>query len=299
MVGIVVLNYNNFKKTFECVDSILSTTDIEYRIYLIDNNSSNNSYVELYNRYKNEESVIVLETQENGGYARGNNFGARKAISDGCDSILISNNDMIYYENSIEKMYLTLKNSDAFLVGPKVVKPDGQCQISFKKDFYTWSEYMKHETYLAAFCKNRLMDIPQEVTKVKWIAGCCFIVDAFDFERIGMFDEHTFLYFEEYILAAKAEKAGFKLYYDPDATVMHYHGQSIGNLNVKASVAHFNSEMYYQKSYGHFTALQLQVLKMIRYIEVVYSYGKAGRGRDICEFFKEVVSKKNKERKFR
>ena len=290
MVGIVVLNYNNYKKTFECVDSILSTTNIEYRIYLIDNKSSNNSYEELCNRYKNEESVVVLETQENGGYSRGNNFGARKPISDGCDSIIISNNDMIFYKNSIEKMYSALKNNDAFLVGPKVVKPDGQCQISFKNNFYTWSEYIKHETYLAAFCKNGMMDIPQEFTKVKWIAGCCFIVDAFEFERIGMFDEHTFLYFEEYILAAKAEKAGLKIYYDPEATVMHYHGQSIGNLNVRASAAHFNSEMYYQRTYGHFTSLQLHVLKIIRYIEIVYSYGKAKRGRDIYDFFKMIAS---------
>jgi len=81
-----------------------------------------------------------------------------------------------------------------------------------KKNFYTWSEYMKHETYLAAFCKNRLMDIPQEVTKVKWIAGCCFIVDAFDFERIGMFDEHTIFYiFEEYIFSGESRKSWFQV----------------------------------------------------------------------------------------
>lgn len=288
MIGIVILNYNSFKKTFECVDSILSTTNMEYRIYLIDNKSSNNSYDELYNRYKNEDSVVVLQTQENGGYARGNNFGARKAIADGCDSILISNNDMIYYENSIERIYYTLKNSDAFLVGPKVVKPDGQCQISFKRDFYTWFEYMKYETYLAGFFKNKSLEIPQDVTTVKWIAGCCFIVDAFEFERIGMFDEHTFLYFEEYILAVKAEKSGLKLCYDPNSTVMHYHGQSIGKLNIKASIAHFNSEMYYQRIYGRFTFLQLQVLKIIRYVEIMYSYGKVGRVKDICKFFKEV-----------
>lgn len=297
MVGIIVLNYNNFKKTFECVDSILNNTNTEYRIYLVDNKSSNNSYEELYNRYKNEKSVIVLETQENGGYARGNNFGIRRAISDGCDAILISNNDMIYYKNSIEIMYSTLRRKNAFLVGPKVIKPDGQYQISFKRAFYTWSEYMRHETYLAALCKNNSIDIPRAITEVKWIAGCCFIVDALKFENIGMFDEHTFLYFEEYILAAKAEKAGLKLYYDPEAIVMHYHGQSIGNLNVVASAAHFNSEMYYQKIYGSFNSLQLLLLKIIRYIEVVFSYGKVGRGKDICEFYKRISRDRDERRK--
>jgi len=41
------------------------------------------------------KSRLLFRKSRNGGYARGNNFGARKAISDGCDSILISNNDMI------------------------------------------------------------------------------------------------------------------------------------------------------------------------------------------------------------
>ena len=51
MIGIVVLNYNNYIKTMECVDSILKNVKINYRIYLIDNNSPNESFKKLKDRY--------------------------------------------------------------------------------------------------------------------------------------------------------------------------------------------------------------------------------------------------------
>lgn len=290
MIGIVVLNYNNYIKTMECVDSILKNVKINYRIYLIDNNSPNESFKKLKDRYGMEKKIEMMQSLENGGYAKGNNIAIRKAIDDGCDEILISNNDMIYYENSVEELHKQLKDNEAFIVAPRVMKTNGDIQISFKTDRYSFLEYLFRETYLSKFIKNKVI-IPNTVQRVEWVAGCCFLANAQKFKNINLFDENTFLYFEEYILAEKARKANYVMLYCPESQVLHYHGQSIGNLNINATIAHYNSEMYYLKNYRNIGKIKLKILQCIRILEVFYSYGKAKKGQDIWKFLKNKGAK--------
>lgn len=287
MIGIVVLNYNNYVKTMECVDSILNNVKIDYRIYLIDNNSTNDSFIKLKNRYEKEEKIELMESMENGGYAKGNNIALQKAIYDGCDEVLISNNDMIYYKNSVEILYKELKKSKAFIVAPQVIKPNGDIQISFKTRQYSFFEYLFMETYLKNFYKKTVI-IPTQTQKVEWVAGCCFLADAKMFKEIHFFDENTFLYFEEYILAEKVKNQKYLMLYCPESKVLHYHGQSIGSLNINATIAHYKSEMYYLKKYRNIGIVKLKVIQLIRILEVLYSYGKARNGKDIMKFLKAI-----------
>lgn len=74
--------------------------------------------------------------------------------------------------------------------------------------------------------------------------------------KIGLFDPNTFLFYEEDILAAKAKKANMLLGYDPNASVMHYHGASTGGvLNVNTVIASTISEQYYFNTYTDFGSL--------------------------------------------
>ena len=99
-IGVVVLNYMTFESTIECIDSLKKFNDNRVNIYIIDNCSTNNSYDILNEKYLNDNKIEVIKNEFNGGYAAGNNVGVKKALEDNCDYIIISNNDIIFLENS-------------------------------------------------------------------------------------------------------------------------------------------------------------------------------------------------------
>ena len=74
-LAVIIINYNKYEKTIECIESIEnSKINDEYKIYLLDNNSTNNSVDILRNKFKNYRNLEIIESNENIGYARGNNL---------------------------------------------------------------------------------------------------------------------------------------------------------------------------------------------------------------------------------
>ena len=121
MIGIVLLNYNNWQLTVDCIKSIQNTTQCNYRIYVVDNASKVKALDSEIKYINDNKNVSLIFNSENKGYAAGNNIGMKCAIAEGCDHILISNNDVIFSEGCIDELknYLD-KNDNVAVVGPKV-----------------------------------------------------------------------------------------------------------------------------------------------------------------------------------
>ena len=119
MLGIIIINFNKYEKTVDCIKSIFDTVKSDYKIYLLDNCSANNSFEILNNLYKDDPRVEMIESKENLGYARGNNLCLEKAEKDGCEYVLISNNDIVYKENAVEILLDVIKSGEYLLVGPR------------------------------------------------------------------------------------------------------------------------------------------------------------------------------------
>ena len=87
-VGIVVLNYNNYQDTIACIDSIMTVEkNINYQIFVVDNNSGNCSVSVISQRYGDCVNLII--SNRNLGYAGGNNLGIAAAVEAGMDYICI------------------------------------------------------------------------------------------------------------------------------------------------------------------------------------------------------------------
>lgn len=109
LIGIVILNYNTYNKTIECVNSILDTYVEKKVIYIVDNNSPNNSYEKLTQNYRGIDYIKVIKSVENGGYAKGNNIGLKACLIDECKYVIVSNNDIIFCNNSIRTLFDFIK----------------------------------------------------------------------------------------------------------------------------------------------------------------------------------------------
>lgn len=227
-LGIIILNYNTWKETEECVRSVQQYTTIPYTIYVVDNKSTDDSLKKLKKQFKNEKNLVMIEAEENRGYSAGNNIGIKKAVADNCDIIFIVNSDVELLNDAFAQMTNTLLKKDSFMmVGPSVMNNNHEeSQIPRKKQTFRYFLFERHP-----FCKipilNRLGNRLYEVKNSKVFAfkgsvsGCCFGMRAKDFKEIKYLDENVFLYSEEDILAYKMENKGKKAVVEMRARVWH------------------------------------------------------------------------------
>lgn len=295
MLAIIIINYNKYEKTFECIDTIKRSNCKDYIIYLLDNASTNNSYEILKKRYDNDNQIKLIKSTENVGYANGNNLCIEYAEKDGCKYALISNNDILYEKNTINELYKEIQKGEYLIIGPKVIHPDGKLQISNKLKCPKFIDYIKNETYINRFFKDSNYTINKQC--VYWIAGCAFIVNLEKFKKIDYFDKNTFLYYEEYIIAEKAQKNNMKILYNPNIQVIHHHGASMGNVNVNVYLAHLQSELYFWKKYKKLSNVKIKILIFIRRLEIKISLKKRKRMAEYEQYrlqsnkiFEEIVN---------
>ena len=296
MIGIAIINYKTYEKTIDCIESIRRTTKNQYKIYLLDNGSENESAHILGKLYAGAADVEFIISKENYGYARGNNICIRHMRNDGCEFVVISNNDIICEDNSVDTLIDDLKeHSEYLLVGPKIVDPIGVFQPSVKITPYGKIEYLLKSTYLANLYKNGIRKEREqlkrlcEFVEVSWVSGAFFAFDLKKLGNVGDYDPTTFLFYEEYILSKRAVKLGYKLGYDPKVKVYHFHGASTGGgVNIISKIAADRSERYYLKRYSNWGSVFLHTVKMIRLCEVLFTFGKKQDWSSIRKYCSEV-----------
>lgn len=303
MLGIAIINYNKYEKTIECIESIFETAKCDYKIYMLDNASANESYDVLSEKYDGNEKIVLIKSDKNLGYAKGNNLCIEYAKKDNCDYILISNNDIIFQQGSIDILLKDIQTGEYLLVEPFIRNKDGSVQVCVKKEKPTFKQYMQFSTYLRnlvsdkdkkAYYKNLQ---PKGKGNVYWASGACFIADMKKFESIGFFDPFTFLYFEEFIISEKAVKNGLSIGFDPAAQVIHYHGASSGgSANLVTRLANFESEIYFFTNYWKLSNRQIKMIRNIRCLEVLFTFTKQKKIKQAVQFIKQskkIVKNRN------
>ncbi|MFB3161102.1 glycosyltransferase family 2 protein [Neobacillus sp. 179-J 1A1 HS] len=272
MIAFVILNYNTWEMTLRCVESIFETCKQNYTIYIVDNGSTNDSYYQIEKEYRGNEKVVVIKS-ENLGYARGNNNGIRQAIKDGYDIITVTNNDVIFLEDSINRMYSFLeRNENTAVTAPYILSPEGVLHNlpSLKK--VSNRDYLLHHTRLEKFLSKeskRQYDQQYNLTSnaigndpisIYKFSGCCFMAKREMLEEVGLFDEQTFLYFEEDILCQKMMNLGYQACFLPDSKIVHHHGLTTGKDNLFVDTEMLKSEMYFLSRYNKMSSFGMWIV---------------------------------------
>jgi GT2 family glycosyltransferase/acetyltransferase-like isoleucine patch superfamily enzyme len=277
-VGIIILNYNTPFTSIDCIKSIMDTYQGEYHIYLVDNNSQDSSLEIFFETYKLSDKVTIIAEKQNRGYAAGNNVGLIKAMIDGCQYLMISNSDIVFLKKSIQSLvdFLVCK-IDAGLVVPSTFNKSLKNTTIIRKS----ATKLWHLIVQTTFLKHSLKKLRKRVmvnhenikdpTKVDVVSGCCMLLKKELIDEIGLLDENTFLYSEEYILERKISNTKYKTYFVPYAKVIHNHGVSTNcNLNF-AYIKSVESILYYAKEYLKLSMpkrIILYLLKSIGFIKM-------------------------------
>lgn len=219
---ISIATYNNEKEILSALDSIYrNTADLDFEIFVIDNNSSDKTVRLIYNKYP---SVKVIEQPSNNGFGRSHNYILDKINS---KYHAIVNPDITFNGNVLKKMIKYMEShEDVALLTPKILNLDGTIQrLPRKKPTlkYLLSGRLEHhsEKFKNIRDEYTMTGVEfKEPTEVDFCTGCFMLIRTDVFKDLQGFDERFFMYFEDVDLTQRAKKYGKTIVY-PDAQVYH------------------------------------------------------------------------------
>ncbi len=246
-LSIIILNYKQKGLVKQCVKGILAARpQFNYEIIVVDNNSQDDCLKEIKEVFKPAPQLplttpsllsklepklpplLTIQAKENQGFAAGNNLGLKKARG---RYILILNPDIAVVAGGLEKMVSFMdKDETVGITGPKLINPDGSIQDSCRR-FPTWPVPLFRRTIFGrlptakkSLGRYLMTDFDHESNlAVDWLFGACLLLRKSVLEKIGLFDERFFVYFEDLDLCRRCWEGGFKVYYFSTAEMVHYH----------------------------------------------------------------------------
>jgi len=265
----VILNYRTAEMTLRATEAALREMDgIAGEIVVVDNDSGDGSFDKM--RSHAEQAgwtkggrVRVLQSGHNGGYGAGNNVGIRAGLSSGeePDYVYLLNSDAFPQEGAIRALLETLQSSPSYgLAGSYIHGEHGDAHVT---SFRFPSIAGEFEGALRLGIVSRLlankrvpMEVPSQSQRVDWLAGASVMIRQSVLERIGLFDETFFLYFEETDLCLRAHRAGIETIYVRESEVMHIGSVSTGMKNWQRVPDYWfaSRRHYYEKNHGHLYA---------------------------------------------
>lgn len=218
-VSVVILNYRVADLTLECILSVQKSTYENIEIIVVDNNSEDG----IGKRLEKFPEVTFIQSEDNLGYSGGNNLGIKKALANGADYILILNSDAKVEKDAISKLVDLADSNAGDILGPKILFPDKETI------WYAGGVFDKNNV----LGKHRGVDEKDNgqydrTEETDYVTGAALFVKREVFDKIGLFDEKYFLYYEDSDFCFRARNEGFKIMYTPQAVVYHENAQSTG-----------------------------------------------------------------------
>jgi GT2 family glycosyltransferase len=220
---ISVLNYNNFLATKKCINSILSIPQKNLKIFIVDNNSSDNSFLKLKSEFP---SLKIYKSNYNGGYAAGHKNAVSYALKNEFDFIWILNNDLTIRKNTLESLLSGARKYGLGLYGSITLKSESPDVINFggglTNDISKPFNYNSFENYSL---KEYLKTI--KLRPVQSIEGSSFLISTEIIIKHGFMREDFFMYGEEIDYCYRLNKLGIKSYIVPTSVVIHKGAESL------------------------------------------------------------------------
>jgi GT2 family glycosyltransferase len=224
-VGVVTVAFNSRKVIDGFLSSLWRQTHSDFVLYVVDNESRDDTVEHI--RRHHDPRIKIIANQKNTGAAEGNNQGIRAALADGCEAILMVNNDTEFSPDLLENLLTALREEKCEMVAPKILFYDPPNVIwSAGGGFYPSRGYASYlyghgETDKGQFDTSRFVENAPTT---------CLLVHKKVFERIGLLDSRYFAYVEDTDFCYRAKLAGLKLLYLPRVTLLHKAHSLTGGL---------------------------------------------------------------------
>lgn len=274
-LGMVIVNYNDYKMTCTLLENIKEFKCLGL-IVVVDNKSTDDSLKYL-KKYESKK-INIVEAVKNGGYASGLNVGA-KYLNEKLKkcNIIFSNTDIIINkEEDLKKLSSDISKHSIGVVGPTIVEnrslnrgwmmPTVRDEIKFNLPLIS-RKYRKELLYEDEHFN-------EDLSLVGVVSGCFFCASGEMLKEINYFDEETFLYYEEQILAKKLETIDRQVAVDNNVVIIHNHSVTIDkNINrINKYKELKKSQRYFVSKYLEATDKELKRLDFTNKLSLVILY---------------------------
>jgi N-acetylglucosaminyl-diphospho-decaprenol L-rhamnosyltransferase len=234
---VVSLNYRTAQMTLRSVRAALTAMQgLDAELVVVDNASGDGSLETIHAAVRDENlPVRVIAAPSNGGFGAGNNIGIRAGMADGSapDFVYLLNSDAFPAPEAIRRLLDTLvAHPEAGIAGSYIHGEDGDTHVTAFRFPSLWSELegaARFGPLSRLLARHRVpLEVPQATARVDWLAGASIMLRHDMLEKIGLFDETFFLYFEETELCRRAARAGHATLYVRDSEVAHIGSVSTG-----------------------------------------------------------------------
>jgi GT2 family glycosyltransferase len=220
-LSVVIPNWNGLEDLPACLDSLLAQTQ-KHRIIVVDNGSKDGSLEFLQQNYPQIELIVH---QKNKGFAGGVNAGIRKVIADGDDFVALLNNDAIADKDWLKNLANDLAaNEDTGIATCKFMSFD-KTHLDSTGDLYT--------SWGLPYPRGRgepVTDKYDDRVQVFGASGGASLYRVGMLKEIGLFDEDFFAYYEDVDISFRAQLAGWKIRYVPEALAYHKIGATSSKI---------------------------------------------------------------------
>ncbi|WKZ70507.1 MAG: glycosyltransferase family 2 protein [Melioribacteraceae bacterium] len=217
LVYILILNYNRYQDTIECVDSIKAVNYKNYKLLIVDNSSTDNSYERLIKYYPEYE---ILKTDSNLGYTGGINFGLNILLSRNSEYILILNNDTVVDKNFLCELVKGFNKQGNIGAACGTIL----CEHNRNEIWYAGGKIHKYRglashNYKGEFFSGKFKKLGCQ--KTEFITGCMLFLKTSVLRKVGNEDNRFFMYLDDIEFSIRIRKNGYELFYIPNSIIYH------------------------------------------------------------------------------
>lgn len=271
--AIILLNYNSYSDTSECVESILASEEKNYKIFVVDNASMDKSFIKLKKNYANNSLIKFFSSKDNLGFSAGCNIGVRYAIEKEFEYILLLNNDTLVTKKFLKELILIAENDKKTgIVGGKTLFADD------KKSVWDAGGFINNITFRGVRRREGSIGI-NEVGEVGFVTCCLALIKKEVFNKIGLLSEAYFFGSEEWEFSLRARKVGFKLLYTPRSLIYHKVGRSHDNTSAKMIYNTYrNRILFVKRNYGTFKYICFTfVFFIFKFFQKLFNVGQLSK----------------------
>lgn len=236
-LSVIIVNYNVKHFLEQCLHSVQKASKtVSTEIFVVDNNSVDGSNQLVREKFP---QVHLIENKKNVGFSKANNQAIRLAKG---KYILLLNPDTVVEEDTFTKIIRFMEeHPDAGGLGVKMIDGKGNFLPESKRGLPTpWVAFCKMFGLSNLFPKSKkfgkyhlsYLD-ENKIHEVEILAGAFMLMRKETLDKVGLLDETFFMYGEDIDLSYRITQGGYKNYYFPETTIIHYKGESTkkGSLN--------------------------------------------------------------------
>ena len=218
-VAIIILNWNNFEATSDCLKSLENIEYPNYQVIVVDNGSTDGSRERLVKEF---EWPRIILNGENLGFSAGNNVGIKEALSDGADYVVLLNNDTNVQNTFLTPLVRAAESEKDIVISGGIIREMGSDDI-----WYSGGEFCQPLVRAV----NDKSEPEDDIIETDHVTGALMCISAKYLKEYGLLDESYFFSFEDTEICYRARQNDFRVVVVTDSVIFHDAGATSGSKN--------------------------------------------------------------------